>query len=105
MSRVTLHDSHGATLAVDSAHAHTLEALGWKRGKATPPTKADADKAEAVVTTAPETLPQAGDEAEDPYEGWTKEELKAEAKERGLPVSGTVDELVERLLDDDEQAE
>jgi putative AlgH/UPF0301 family transcriptional regulator len=31
------------------------------------------------------------------YEGWTKGELEAELARRGLPKSGTKNELIERL--------
>jgi hypothetical protein len=36
------------------------------------------------------------------YEAATKDELKTLLEERGLQVSGTKDELIERLRDDDE---
>lgn len=34
---------------------------------------------------------------EDPYDSWTRKELQAELRKRGLPVSGTKDEQVARL--------
>lgn len=48
--------------------------------------------------------PAPKDEPEpDGYGSWTKEELKAEAEERGLPINGTKDDLVARLEADDEE--
>lgn len=50
--------------------------------------------------------PEPPDEEEEeevaPYDGWTKAELADELEKRGLPKSGTRDELVERLIEDDE---
>ncbi len=42
------------------------------------------------------------DEAVFDYSTWRKPELEQECRERGLPVSGTVSELAQRLRDDDE---
>lgn len=40
----------------------------------------------------------------DPYKGMKKAELVAEAEKRGLDADGKVDELLERLREDDEKA-
>lgn len=40
-----------------------------------------------------------------PYEEWNKPELAAECRERGLDSSGTKDDLVLRLMQDDEESE
>ena len=58
--------------------------------------------AEAPAKAA-KPAPKDEPEADDGYGSWTKEELKAEAEERGLPISGTKDELVDRLAADDEE--
>lgn len=52
-----------------------------------------------------EDVPEGDEDLEpegDGYEDLSNEELKALLKARGLPVSGTKDELVARLEEDDE---
>jgi hypothetical protein len=44
---------------------------------------------------------QAHDQARERYAGLTKNELSDEAGQRGLPKTGTVDELIERLVEND----
>jgi len=44
---------------------------------------------------------EAHDQARERYQGLTKKELSDEAGKRGLPKSGTVDELIERLVAND----
>jgi hypothetical protein len=44
---------------------------------------------------------QAHDQAHERYAGLTKNELSDEAGQRGLPKTGTVDELIERLVEND----
>jgi hypothetical protein len=44
---------------------------------------------------------QAHDQARERYQGLTKNELSDEAGQRGLPKTGTVDELIERLVEND----
>ena len=51
--------------------------------------------AAADALVAPEADPEAG------WDEYTVDELKDELKARGLPVSGTKDELVARLEEDD----
>lgn len=41
---------------------------------------------------------QAREQAREPYEGLTKAELSDQLAERGLPKTGTVEELIERLV-------
>lgn len=41
----------------------------------------------------------------DSYEDWDYRDLQAEAKERGLPATGSAEEIIERLVADDEGAE
>lgn len=44
------------------------------------------------------------DEEVEPYEEWVKDDLIAEAENRGLPKSGTKDDLIDRLKADDNQS-
>ena len=44
-------------------------------------------------------------QARERYEGWTKAELSDQLAERGLPKTGNVDELTERLIEDDQARE
>jgi hypothetical protein len=44
---------------------------------------------------------EAHDQARERYQGLTKNELSDEAGKRGLPKTGTVDELIERLVEND----
>jgi gas vesicle protein len=44
---------------------------------------------------------EAHDQARERYQGLTKNELSDEAGQRGLPKTGTVDELIERLVEND----
>jgi hypothetical protein len=46
---------------------------------------------------------QAREEAREPYEGLSKAELSDQLTERGLPKTGTVEELIERLVSADSQ--
>jgi len=46
---------------------------------------------------------QAKEAAREPYEGLTKAELIGQLTERGLPKSGTVDDLIERLVSADSE--
>lgn len=50
---------------------------------------------------------QAREQAREPYEGLTKAELSDQLAERGLPKTGTVEELIERLVgaDDDQNSD
>jgi F0F1-type ATP synthase membrane subunit b/b' len=44
---------------------------------------------------------EAHDQARERYQGLTKNELSDEAGQRGLPKTGTVDELIDRLVEND----
>jgi gas vesicle protein len=46
---------------------------------------------------------QAKERAREPYEGLTKAELSDQLTERGLPKTGTVEELIERLVSADSE--
>lgn len=55
------------------------------------------DKAEEVV----ESPDKAEEVVEDGYDTWVKDDLEDELRARELPVSGTKDELIQRLEDAD----
>jgi hypothetical protein len=58
--------------------------------------------ARTSVDTVEKTVSdQADEQARAPYAGLTKAQLSEEAAKRGLPKSGTVDELVARLVEAD----
>ncbi len=61
--------------------------------------KAEAEKAARKAARDEEKANQA--KAREQYEGLTKAELSEHLAERGLPKSGNVDELIERLVEDD----
>ena len=63
--------------------------------------KRDEEKAARAAERA--EAKQAKERARKPYEGLTKAELADQLAERDLPKSGTVDELIERLVDADNQ--
>ena len=75
----------------------TVSAWDAKRAEA----KAKATK--APLGDAGETAADAADDAVlEGYEEFTKDELTTELKARGLPHTGTKEELINRLYDDDE---
>lgn len=45
----------------------------------------------------------AGEDLEEPYEGWTVAQLQQELKDRGLPANGKQAELKDRLVADDNE--
>lgn len=55
-----------------------------------------------MTTIMPHTREDGGTQADvRDYQDWTKAELSAELESRGLPKSGTKDELIARLEADD----
>lgn len=62
-----------------------------------------------VIETPTDATPEpegVNETADIPFDELSKDELKAIAEERGLPVSGTKDELIERITEAaDEEAE
>jgi hypothetical protein len=60
---------------------------------------AQAERAEAEAREAAEEAQR--QQARERYAGLTKNELSDEAGQRGLPKTGTVDELIERLVEND----
>lgn len=63
--------------------------------------KRDEEKAAKAAERA--EAKRAKEQAREPYEGLTKAELSDKLAERDLPKSGTVEELIERLVDADNQ--
>ena len=66
-----------------------------------------AEKAEEIAKKQADTVEHAkkdqAQQAREPYEGLTKAELIGQLTERGLPKSGTVDDLIERLVSADSE--
>jgi len=66
-----------------------------------------AEKAEEISKKQADTVEHAkkdqAQQAREPYEGLTKAELIGQLTERGLPKSGTVDDLIERLVSADSE--
>jgi hypothetical protein len=63
--------------------------------------KAGQERARQARKTEREQARQAHDQARERYEGLTKAELSDRLAERDLPKTGNVDELTERLIEDD----
>ena len=59
--------------------------------------EAAADTAEEAVDTVDDAVEETVEEAAESYDGWTKAQLQEELVNRGLPKSGNVAELRERL--------
>ena len=66
-----------------------------------------AEKAEEIAKKQADPVEHAkkdqAQQAREPYEGLTKAELIGQLTERGLPKSGTVDDLIERLVSADSE--
>ena len=66
-----------------------------------------AEKAEEIAKKQADTVEHAkkdqAQQVREPYEGLTKAELIGQLTERGLPKSGTVDDLIERLVSADSE--
>src|SRR5512139_2325140 len=65
--------------------------------------EADGDEPESEPATAPAPEPEPEADAAPDYEAWTVEQLKEQLDARGLPKTGKKDDLVLRLLEDDEE--
>jgi len=65
----------------------------------------EAEKEQEKVTNAADraAAKKAKEQAREPYEGLTKAELSDQLAERDLPKSGTVGELIERLVSADSE--
>ena len=91
----------GGTVDLDTGLAQILYSQGYVED-------VDGVLVAIEVLEPEEPEPEPPDEEEEgeeeevaPYDGWTKAELADELEKRGLPKSGTRDELVERLVEDD----
>src|SRR3954469_6341440 len=71
------------------------------RDQAAQAERAEAEAREAAEEAQRQQAKQAHDQARERYAGLTKNELSDEAGQRGLPKTGTVDELIERLVEND----
>jgi hypothetical protein len=65
--------------------------------------KAEKEQARLAKQAERAAAKAAHDKAREPYEELTKAELADQLAERGLPKSGTVDELIERLVSADSE--
>jgi chemotaxis protein histidine kinase CheA len=65
--------------------------------------KAEKEQARQAKQAERAAQKEAHEQARAPYEGLTKAELSEQLAERGLPKTGTVDELVERLVSADSE--
>jgi hypothetical protein len=73
----------------------------WEQAKdALSPSEEEEEEEEEVIEVASQDNPFSDTEVD--YNSWTVVELRAECKERGLPVYGTKAEIVMRLRRDDE---
>jgi len=98
-------DAVGAQIAAEQAsgtapEAIDVEALGEGRDADAARTKAlqeQRNDAQTSADTAASSADQQTDTGTGPYEGRTLEQLRNAARAKGLPVSGSKDELVERL--------
>jgi hypothetical protein len=63
--------------------------------------QAERQKAKDAAKAERQESKEAHDKARERYEGLTKNELTEQAAKRDLPKTGTVDELVARLVEDD----
>ena len=86
-----------ASLATEQANQ--LREIAHEQADVVEEQKAEAEKAAKKAARDEEKANQA--KAREQYEGLTKAELSEHLAERGLPKTGNVDELIERLVEDD----
>lgn len=89
-------DDNGVELDAPFGGGHILERLGWTRVGGEAPSEEVVPSQEGAGDGDPGESPVGDD-----YEDWSKPELVEELKNRGLPHTGKVAELVERLREDD----
>jgi hypothetical protein len=92
-------DQVGSISAVARNSADTVEQV--VRDQADEAEQAERQQARDAAKAERQERKQAADEARERYEALTKAELAEEAGKRNLPKSGTVDELVARLVEAD----
>jgi hypothetical protein len=69
------------------------------------PSSLPGELSDAPTTDGSGTAPSLNDEEEEPYADWTYAELQQECKERELPATGKTEDLINRLIADDEAAD
>ena len=86
-------------------HEQTAQAEQAVREQAEKAEQAERERARQARKAEREQARRAHDQARERYEGWTKAELSDQLAERGLPKTGNVPELTERLIEDDQARE
>ena len=79
------------------------QATGRGQDSAEKAEQAERDQARRTRQAEREQARQAREQARERYQGLTKAELSDKLAERELPKTGTVDELIERLVSADSQ--
>jgi hypothetical protein len=96
--------SDAARSGVDTLERTAREAAQAERAEAEAgeaAEEAQRQQAREAARVERQQAKQAHDQARERYQGLTKNELSDEAGQRGLPKTGTVDELVDRLVEND----
>jgi hypothetical protein len=96
--------SDAARSGVDTLERTAREAAQAERAEAEAgeaAEEAQRQQAREAARVERQQAKQAHDQARERYAGLTKNELSDEAGQRGLPKTGTVDELIERLVEND----
>lgn len=91
-------DSLERTARDQAQQAERVEAEAREAAK-----EAERQQAREAAQAERQQRKEAQDKARERYESLNKNELSDEAGKRGLPKTGTVDELVERLVENDTQ--
>ncbi|ACV76775.1 SAP domain-containing protein [Nakamurella multipartita] len=92
-----------AAKADELAREQAEKAEQVQREQAEQAEQAKRDEEKAAKAAERAEAKRAKEQAREPYEGLTKAELADKLAERDLPKSGTVEELIERLVDADNQ--
>jgi hypothetical protein len=88
----------GVVREMPASVGHVAHEQAAKAGQAV---REQAEKAGQAGQAEREQAGQAHDEARECYEGLTKAELSDQLAQRDLPKTGDVDELIERLIEED----
>jgi len=86
-------------------HEQAAKAEQAVREQAEKAEQAEQERGREARKAEREQARQAYDQARERYEGLTKAELSDQLAARDLPKTGTVDELTERLIEDDSKAD
>lgn len=90
---------HAPAAAADHPEPEPVDVTEHVRGE-DGPELVDLPHGDAVVPAVADTEEEASPEPD--YEAWTVEQLKEQLDSRGLPKTGKKDDLVLRLLEDDD---